>query len=375
MYVIMKQIVERCHQKTKRKRGFLFMKHFLDITDFSREGLREMLNVMNYIKENRGAYSRDLERNVIINAFFKPDRDTKTAFSSAIVKMGGTPVDFEYNLNETLRDAVANMSAYGDAIVFSHNKKGAARAASLYATVPVINAGDGGRAYPVKTLSDFSSVWVEKKHVSNMKIGFLGDFTNNILVKNLLQCLNLYKGNEFYFISVNGKPLSEDYINIMDRREKDFAVYDNLFEILPELDVLYMTEVKKESFDSEIMYEARKHNFILDERMLLAAKPDLIILHQFPRGEELDVSVDADSRAKYFAGFNRYVDSCIAILSKLTKSRMGRALQPDFEESTHEEYCGKEDCITSDEKYLPRLFYETADGRLFCKYCGQELVK
>jgi hypothetical protein len=136
-----------------------------------------------------------------------------------------------------------------------------------------------------------------------------------------------------------------------------------------------MTEVKKSSFESEIMYEARKHNFILDERMLLTAKPDLIILHQFPRGEELDPSVDSDARAKYFNGFNRYIDSCMAILSRATKTRMGRAVKPEFEESTHEEYCGKPDCITSEEKYLPNLFYETADGRLFCKYCGEELVK
>lgn len=351
------------------------MDWFLDITDFSREGLREILNVVSYIKENRGGYSKDLERKLVVNAFYKEDSDTKAAFSSATVKMGGVPVDYTSCQGETLKDAVKKMAAFGDVIVLSHNKKGAARAASMYATVPVINAGDGGRAFPVKTLCDFSSVWVEKKHVSNMKIGFLGDFSNNVLVKNLLQCLNLYKGNEFYFISVNGKPLGDDYVNIMEKREKDFVVYDNLFEILPELDVLYMTEVKKESFDSEIMYEARKHNFTLDERMLLTAKPDLIILHQFPRGEELDPSVDSDSRAKYFEGLNRYVDSCIAILSQVTKTRMGRAVKPCFEESTHDAYCGKEDCITSQEKYLPNIFYETADGRLFCKYCGQELKK
>lgn len=374
MYDIMKQIMDWCHQNTEE--GVVFgMNHFIDITNFSREGLREVLNVMSYIKENRGAYAKDLERKLVVNALFNADRDTKAAFSSAIVKMGGVPMDFEMNSGETLRDAVASMCGYGDAIVISHNKKGAARAASLYATVPVINAGDGGRAYPVKTLSDFSSIWIEKKHVSNMKIGFLGDFSDNVLVKNLLQCLNLYKGNEFYFISVNGKPLNEDYITIMDKRDKDFVVYDNLFEILPELDVLYMTEVKKDAFDSEIMYEARKHNFILDERMLLTAKPDLAILHQFPRGEELDASVDSDARAKYFNGMGRYIDACMAIISKVTKARMGRAIQPEFEESTHNEFCGKEDCITSEEKYLPSLFYETADGKLYCKYCGQELVK
>ena len=232
------------------------MNQFLDITNFSREGLREILNIITFIKDNRTVFSKDLERQIVVNAFYKEDHDTQAAFTTAAIKMGGTIMDFKGDKNESLKDSVKKMSAFGDVIVLSHNKKGAARAASLYSTVPVINAGDGGRAYPVKTLCDFASVWVEKKHVSNMKIGFLGDFSDNALVKNLLQCLNLYKGNEFYFISVNGKPLGEDYVNIMEKREKDFVVYDNLFEILPELDVLYMTEVKKESFDSEIMYEA-----------------------------------------------------------------------------------------------------------------------
>ena len=351
------------------------MERFLDITDFSREGLREALNIISFIKDNKNAYSKDLEKKIVVNSFGADDRNTKAAFSAATVKMGGVPMDFTIKKNETLKDAVKTMSAFGDVIVISHNKKGAARAASMYAGVPVINAGDGGRAYPVKTLSEFASVWVEKKHVSNMKIGFLGDFTDNVQVKHFLQCLNLYNGNEFYFISVNGKPLSEDYVNIMDKREKDFVVYDNLFEILPELDVLYITEVKKECFESEILYEARKHNFILDERMLLAAKTDLIILHPFPRGEELSESVDDDARAKYFTGFDRYVDACMAILSKTMSNRAGRKIKSQFEEDTHNEFCGKANCITSDETYLPKLFYETADGRLFCKYCGQELKK
>ena len=111
-------------------------------------------------------------------------------------------------------------------------------------------------------------------HISNMKIGFVGDFSNNTLVRGLLQCLNIYKGNEFYFISVNGKPITDDFINIMDRREKPFVVFDNLMEPLPELDVLYMTKVDKSSFTSAIQYGSRKHKFILDERMLLTAKKE-----------------------------------------------------------------------------------------------------
>ena len=351
------------------------MKRFIDITDFSREELRETLNQFSFIKENSSVYANEMKGKTVVNAFFEDNQFSEIAFSTIAARTGGTAVSYKHTPGRSLKDEVMEMSAFGDAIVLSHSKKGAARAASLYATIPVINAGDGKRAYPVKTLSDIASVWMEKRHVSNMKIGFLGDFTDNAQVKNLLQCLNLYNGNEFFFISVNGKPLSDEYVALMDKREKAFVVFDNLFDILPELDVLYMTKVDKTSFDSEIMYESRKHNFILDERMLMVAKPDLLIMHPFPRGEELDVSVDNDPRAKYFKMFNNFADACLISLIKTVSNKAGRFIAPSYEEPTHDFCCGKEDCITSEEKYLPPLFHETQDGRLICKYCMQELKR
>lgn len=348
------------------------MKRFIDITDFSREELREILNQFNFVKENKSVYSSELKGKTVINAFFEKDQFVEAAFENTAARAGGTAISYCHVPGVSLKDEIMQMSALGDAIVLRHSKKGAARAASLYATVPVINAGDGGRAYPVRTLADIASVWLEKKHVSNMKIGFLGDFSGNAVAKGLLQCLNLYNGNEFYFISVNGKPLSDAYVALMDKRDKPFEVYDNLFEILPKLDILYLTKVDKNAFDSEIMYESRKHNFVLDERMLMVAKPELMIMHPFPRGEELDYSVDSDARAKYFKLFNYFNDACLISLIKTISNRPGRLIEPSYEESTHERFCGREDCITSTEKYLPRLFHETAEGKLICKYCMQE---
>ncbi len=348
------------------------MKRFIDITDFTREELRETLNRFSFVKENSSVYANEMKNKTVINAFFKENQFAQANFSSTAIRTGGSYVNYNHTEGRTLKDEVMEMSSIGDVIVLSHNKRGAARAASLYATIPVINAGDGGRAYPVKTLSDIASVWLEKKHVSNMKIGFLGDFSDNAYVKGLLQCLNLYNGNQFYFVSVNGKPLSDEYVSLMDKRDKPFLVVDNLFEVLPELDVLYMTEVSKASFDSEIMYESRKHNFILDEKMLMVAKDELLIMHPFPRGKELDISVDGDPRAKYFKLFNNFTDACLISLTKTVSNKPGRQIEPCYEEATHEKCCGKENCITSTENYLPSLFYETADGRLICKYCMQE---
>ena len=351
------------------------MKRFIDITDFTREELRETLNQFSFVKENSSVYANEMKGKAVINASFEENQFVQNAFEAVAARTGGTAINYKYKDGVSLKDQVMEMSALGDAIVLSHPKKGAARAASLYATIPVINAGDGKRAYPVRTLADFATVWMEKRHVSNMKVGFLGDFSDNSQVKGLLQCLNLYNGNEFFFISVNGKPLSDAYVSLMDKREKSFVVFDNLFEILPQLDVLYITKVDKSSFDSEIMYEARKHNFILDERMLMVAKPDLLIMHSFPRGEELDMSVDSDPRAKYFKSFGYFIDACLISLIKTVSNKPGRNIAPSWEEPTHQCKCNKADCITSTEDYLPSLFYETNEGKLVCKYCMQEMDK
>lgn len=351
------------------------MKRFIDITDFSREELRETLNKISYIRDNRSVYSKELSGKTIITAFYEDDPMMEISFNVSAARMGGTVVPYRGIKGMPLREEAKMLSANGDAIVIRHPLRGAARAMSLYSSIPVINAGDGGRAYPVRTLTDIATVWQYKHHVSNMKIGFLGDFSDNAFVKGLLQCLNLYKGNEFYFISVNGKQLNPDYVALMDKREKPFVVVNDLFDVLPQLDVLYVTKVTEDNFNGEVEYETKKSNFILDERMLLVAKPDLVILHPMPRGEEISPEVDDDDRAIYFNSINIFNDVCVAAYTKTISNKSTRNVEPDFEEDTHDEICGKANCITSQEAYLPSLFYEKTDGRMICKYCGQELIK
>ena len=351
------------------------MKKFIDITDFSREELRETLNKISYIRDNRIVYSKELSGKTVITAFYEENPLLEASFNVSAARMGGTVIPYKGVQGISLRDEARMLSANGDAIVVRHPLRGAARAMSLYASIPVINAGDGGRAYPVRTLTDVATVWHYKRHVSNMKIGFMGDFSDNACVKGLLQCLNLYKGNEFYFVSVNGKPLSPDYKALMDKREKPFVVVNDLFDVLPQLDVLYVTRIDESCFDSEVEYETKKSNFILNEKMLLTAKPDLIILHPMPRGDEISPEVDDDPRAVYFESINIFNDVCVATYTKTISNKATRVIEPEFEDDTHEEICGKENCITSAERYLPSLFFETTEGRLFCKYCGQELIK
>ncbi len=354
------------------------MRHLIDILELSVEELDSLIKTACDIIENPDKYAHKCAGKKLATLFFEPSTRTRLSFEAAMYELGGnvlTMADASSSSaakGESVADTAKMISCYADIIAMRHPKEGAPLVAANNASIPVINAGDGDRAYPVKTLADISSVWIEKNHISNMKIGFVGDFSNNALVRGLLQCLNIYKGNEFYFISANGKPIPDDFISIMDKRDKPYVVYDNLAEPLPELDVIYFTEVKKESFKSAIQYGARKHCFSLDERLLLTAKPELVILHQFPRGVEIDMSVDSDPRAKYFDALNYNVDAAMAIIQKLISKRKGRLIKPCYEEATHDFKCLKDDCITSTEDYLPPLFHENAEGELVCKYCGQK---
>lgn len=348
------------------------MTRFLDITDFSRAELKETLNLMSFLKDSPASYASECAGRSVLTAFFAPDRNAEAAFHAATVRLGGQAFSFAPTEGETLKDTVLTMSSCGDVIVLNHPKKGAARAASLYADVPVINVGDGNRAQPVRTLADFSSVWALKNHISNMKVGFLGDLNSNALIHGLVQCLSLYNGNEFIFISVNGRELPKELAMVLSRRERPFTIYRNLFDILPQLDVLYMTKLEPASFDSETDYEAKKRDFILDSRLLTTAKKSLVILHDLPRGEELPVSVDSDPRAGYFAQLDHLTEGAMAALIKVVKGRSGKRVKPlEYEEC--DGFCGNDDCITSTEPYLPTLFHETADGRVVCDYCGGEM--
>ena len=147
------------------------MKRFIDITDFTREELREAINLVTFIKDNQHIYTKEMSNRTLITAFYEDDRNAKLTFTTAATRMGGSHFDFKFKEGESLKDAVMTMSASGDVIVLNHPKKGAARAASLYATIPVINAGDGGHNHPTQTLTDLLTIKREKGRCTGFEQG------------------------------------------------------------------------------------------------------------------------------------------------------------------------------------------------------------
>ena len=277
------------------------MKRFLDITDFSREGLREILNLMSFLKTNTGTYSQELDKKVVANAFYKEDKNTEAAFTAAAVRMGGSTMNFSNSSNGSLKDDVTVMSSVSDVIVLSHSKKGAARAASLYSSVPIINAGDGGHNHPTQTLTDLLTIRREKGRLDKLTIGLCGDLKFGRTVHSLIKAMSRYEDIEFIMISPEELQIPE-YIKkeVFEKKNIPYEEVRTMEEVMPRLDILYMTRVQRERFFNEADYIRLKDSFILDLEKLETAKKDLSILHPLPRVNEISVKVDDDPRACYF---------------------------------------------------------------------------
>ncbi len=346
----------------------------LDIGDLSREELMETLRLLGSIRDNTNMFRSDCTGKSLITLFSEYDKNRESAFTAAMVRLGGAAFDFPISHNESLKDNVLTASSRGDIIAVSHPLKGAALAASLYSTVPIINAGDTAFSLPCKALRDMATIWYEKNHVSNMKIGFCGNAFNSNEVYTLVKCLSIYNGNSFSFCNVEGSDIPEFFETNLITNGRQYETFSSLGDMIEDLDVLYMTRVGREAFSSDEDYSKALDRCILDERLLLAAKPDLAILHPFPRGEELPSYIDLDYRAKYFSQLEYDVYAIMTFIFKMFKGRAGRTVRPDDFRSTHGLYCGNSECITSREDYLPALFFEKGD-EIVCSYCKNAVEK
>ena len=340
----------------------------LDISDLSREELMETLRLLGSIKDNTNMFTDDCRGKTLVSVFAKENRDEQSAYAAAIARLGGFSLPFELKNGESLKDGILTACARGDIIAVSHPLKGASFAASLYSTVPIINAGDLSFDLPCDTLKDLASGWYTQNHISNMKIGFCGDVFNSPKVKALLKTLSVYNGNSFFFCDAKDGNIPTDFELVLSENGKQYEVVHSLEEIIEDIDVLYMTRVLKTDFSDDMEYKKALDRCVLDARLLLSTKPALSILHPFPRSEELPVFVDFDNRAKYFEQLEYGVFSIMTFIYRMFKSRAGRIVKPHEVKSTHGFYCGNKECITSTEEYLPGLFFESGDS-LVCSYC------
>ena len=283
------------------------MRHLMNITDLSTQEIDELISVAMDIIGNPEKYQEVAKHKVLATLFFEPSTRTRLSFESAMLHLGGQVLGFsEANSSsaakgETVGDTVRTVSQYADIIAMRHPKEGAPYAATKVAEVPVINAGDGGHNHPTQTLTDLLTIYRERGSLENFTIGFCGDLKFGRTVHSLVSALARYSGIRFVFISPEELKLPK-YLkeNTLDKLGLPYEETTSLEDVMPKLDVLYMTRVQRERFFNEADYIRLKDTYILDTDKLKSAKADLAILHPLPRVNEISVDVDADPRARYF---------------------------------------------------------------------------
>jgi len=283
------------------------MNSLIDILDFSVEELDELIKVAVDIIDNPEKYSEKCKGKKLATLFFEPSTRTRLSFEAAMLELGGNVLGFsEANSSsaakgESVADTAKVISCYADIIAMRHPKEGAPFVAAQNATVPVINAGDGGHNHPTQTLADLLTIYKEKGRLTDLTVGFCGDLKFGRTVHSLVNALSRYPGIRFVFISPEELKMPS-YVkkDVLKKNGIEYKQLSSLDEAMPELDILYMTRVQKERFFNEEDYLRLKDSYILEPKKLKDAKSDLCIMHPLPRVNEISVAIDSDPRACYF---------------------------------------------------------------------------
>lgn len=283
------------------------MRSLINILDLSAEEIDRLIKTACDITENPGKYSDRCRGKTLATLFFEPSTRTRLSFEAAMYGLGGNVLGFSEaqsssaSKGESVADTARVVSCFADIIAMRHPKEGAPLVASMNATVPVVNAGDGGHNHPTQTLADLLTIYREKGRLSDMTVGFCGDLKFGRTVHSLIEALSRYTGINIVLVSPDELTLP-GYIKreVLERNSIRYTETTDLSAVMPELDVLYMTRVQKERFFNEEDYLRLKDSYILRPEKLNDAKSDLSVLHPLPRVNEISVAVDSDSRACYF---------------------------------------------------------------------------
>ena len=282
------------------------MRSLIDISELTTGEIEELICVANDIIANPEKYSEKCKGKKLATLFFEPSTRTRLSFEAAMLELGGSVLGFSEaqsssaSKGESVADTAKVISCYADIIAMRHPKEGAPLVAARNASIPVINAGDGGHCHPTQTLADLLTIYREKGGFDNLTVGFCGDLKFGRTVHSLISALIRYKNVKFVLISPNELKLPGYVKDKLDKDGIEYTETDSLENSIADLDILYMTRVQKERFFNEEDYLRLRDTYILTPEKMALASDKLRVLHPLPRVNEISVAVDGDVRACYF---------------------------------------------------------------------------
>lgn len=298
-------------------------RHIIEPTDLSITELDQLSSLASRIEAHPDEYLDALKGHLLATLFYEPSTRTRFSFEAAMLRLGGQIIGFSepgsssVSKGESVADTIRTIGCYADISVMRHPKEGAPKLASKHSNIPVINAGDGGHQHPTQTLTDLHTIKSLKGSFNDNVIGFCGDLKFGRTVHSLVKALSRYENITFVFISPPELAMP-DYI-IDGLSDHKVIELNSMEEILPELDILYMTRIQKERFFNEEEYLRLKGYFVLTHKKLQLAKEDMIIMHPLPRVDEIHPEVDSDPRAVYFQQAKYGMFIRMALILKLVK--------------------------------------------------------
>ena len=353
------------------------MRSLIDILDLSVEELDGMIATAMDIIDCPAKYAHICEGKKLATLFFEPSTRTRLSFEAAMYELGGHVLGFSEAASssaakgESVADTAKIVSCYADIIAMRHPRDGAALVAARNASIPVINAGDGGHCHPTQTLADLLTIRRELGRLDHLTIGLCGDLKYGRTVHSLINAMCRYEGTRFVLISPEELRLPE-YVekDVLRAQGVPFTLTTELEGAIPDLDVLYMTRIQRERFEDPDQYERLKDSYVLTPDKLACAKEHMAVLHPLPRVNEISVSVDADPRAAYFRQALNGKYMRMALILKLldeAKKPAPSALEETF--VTDRFRCRNPRCITCVEQELSQQFRLTKEGVYRCVYC------
>ena len=362
------------------------MRSLIDILDLSIQELDELIKVALDIAEHPEKYWDKCAHKKLATLFFEPSTRTRLSFEAAMLELGGTVLGFsEANSSsaakgESIADTAKTVSNYADIIAMRHPKEGAPQVAAAAATIPVINAGDGGHFHPTQTLADLLTIHREMGRLNNLTIGLCGDLKYGRTVHSLIAAMSRYEGIRFVLISPEELKLP-GYVryNVLDPKGIPYTEVTSLEEAMPELDILYMTRIQRERFDDPTEYDRLKNSYILDTGKMAFAKEKMAVLHPLPRVNEISVAVDDDPRAAYFRQTLNGKYMRMALILKLLEEAKADPVRRNRDEGdvlVDQLICENPRCISATEQELHHVFkLVNPEMKIYrCIYCESKKV-
>ena len=360
------------------------MRSLIDITDFSVEELQELLETACDISEHPEKYAEVCHGKKLATLFFEPSTRTRLSFEAAMMELGGNVIGFSEassssaSKGESISDTAKMISCYADIMAMRHPKEGAPYVAAKSASIPVINAGDGGHCHPTQTLADLLTIYREIGRLENLTVGFCGDLKYGRTVHSLISALSRYHNIKIILVSPEELRLPK-YVRyeVLDKHNMEYVETTSLDEAMPQLDVLYMTRIQRERFDSFDEYERLKDSYILTAEKMQIAKPTMRVLHPLPRVNEISVRVDSDPRAAYFRQALNGKYMRMALIIKLLREAKEDCAEPQEELVFDEIHCDNPRCITSTEQEIVHTFKcVNKEKEIYrCIYCEAKKTK